>query len=121
VLLAVAWAVANWLFDVAALWVFLLAFGYRSNPTHLLVAYGLACLVGLVPITPGGLGIIEGVLVPAIVGFGTPQGIALLGVLTWRLVQYWLPMPLALAAYGSLRAGPLRRRRNATEPRAAAG
>ncbi len=107
--LAVAWAAANWILDVAALWVFLLAFGYPANPVHLLVAYGLACLVGLVPITPGGLGIIEGVLVPAIVGFGAPQGLALLGVLSWRLVQYWLPMPLAVVAYLSLKAGPLRR------------
>jgi hypothetical protein len=49
------------------------------------------------------------VLVPTIVGFGTPQGFALLGVLTWRLAQYWLPLPLAVLAYLSLRAGPLRR------------
>jgi uncharacterized protein (TIRG00374 family) len=115
VVIAVAWAAANWILDVAALWVFLLAFGYPANPVHLLVAYGLACLVGLVPITPGGLGIIEGVLVPAIVGFGGPQGIALLGVLSWRLVQYWLPMPLAVVAYASLRAGPLRRTRPLSE------
>jgi uncharacterized protein (TIRG00374 family) len=121
-LIAIAWAATNWLLDVASLWVFLLAFGYSANPTHLLVAYGLACLVGLVPITPGGLGIIEGVLVPAIIGFGTPHGIALLGVLSWRLVEFWLPLPIAVLAYGSLRAGPLRRRaRNTTEPRAAAG
>jgi uncharacterized protein (TIRG00374 family) len=105
---AVAWAAANWLLDVAALWIFLLAFGFSEDIRHLLVAYSLACLVGLVPITPGGLGIIEGVLVPTIVAFGTPQGIALLGVLTWRLAQYWLPMPLAVAAYLSLRASAAR-------------
>jgi uncharacterized protein (TIRG00374 family) len=103
-------AAINWLLDLASLWVFLLAFGFSANPTHLLVAYGLACLVGLVPITPGGLGIIEGVLVPAIIAFGTPHGIALLGVLSWRLVEFWLPLPIAVLAYGSLRAGPLRRR-----------
>jgi uncharacterized protein (TIRG00374 family) len=120
--LAIGWAAVNWLLDVAALWVFLMAFGYWASVPHLLVAYGLACLVGLVPITPGGLGIIEGVLVPAIVGFGTPQGIALLGVLSWRVVQYWLPLPLAVVAYASLKAGPLRRRsREATGARAAAG
>lgn len=106
---AVAWAAANWLLDAGALWVFLLAFGFGIDPVHLLVGYGLACLVGLVPITPGGLGIIEGVLVPAIVGFGTPHGIAVLGVLTWRLVQYWIPIPLAVVAYASLKAAPLRR------------
>ena len=119
---AVGLAAANWLLDVAALWVFLLAFGFSEDIRHLLVAYSLACLVGLVPITPGGLGIIEGVLVPTIVGFGTPQGIALLGVLTWRLAQYWLPMPLAVLAYASLKAGPLRRStREETRERAAAG
>jgi len=119
---AVAWATANWILDVASLWIFLLAFGFTENPWHLLVAYGLACLVGLVPITPGGLGIIEGVLVPAIIGFGTPHGIAVLGVLSWRLVEYWLPMPLSVLAYASLRAGPLRRsRREVAELPATAG
>jgi uncharacterized protein (TIRG00374 family) len=113
---AVGLAAANWLLDAAALWVFLLAFGYESDPRKLLVAYGLASLVGLLPITPGGLGIIEGVLVPALVGFGTPNGVALLGVLTWRLVQYWIPMPVAIAAYLSLRAGPLRRSRREVAP-----
>jgi uncharacterized protein (TIRG00374 family) len=122
IIVAVALAGANWLLDVAALWVFLLAFGFSEDLRHLLVAYSLACLVGLVPITPGGLGIIEGVLVPTIVGFGTPQGIALLGVLTWRLAQYWLPMPLAVLAYASLKAGPLRRSvREDTRARATAG
>jgi uncharacterized protein (TIRG00374 family) len=119
---AIAWAAINWLLDVAALWVFLLAFGFSENVTQLLVAYSLACLVGLVPITPGGLGIIEGVLVPTIIGFGTPQGLALLGVLTWRLAQYWMPMPLAAVAYVSLRAGPLRRsNREPTRARVTAG
>jgi uncharacterized protein (TIRG00374 family) len=101
---AIGLAAANWLLDVAALWVLLLAFGSAPDPRRLLVAYGLASLVGLLPITPGGLGIIEGVLIPALVGFGTPQGVAVLGVLTWRLVQFWLPIPLAVAAYLSLRA-----------------
>lgn len=120
--IAIAWAAVNWILDLASLWIFLLAFGFTENPWHLLVAYGLACLVGLVPITPGGLGIIEGVLVPAIIGFGTPHGIALLGVLSWRLVEYWLPMPLSVVAYLSLRAGPLRRnQREAREVPAAAG
>jgi uncharacterized protein (TIRG00374 family) len=114
--IAVGLASANWLLDAAALWVFLLAFGYTSDPRRMLVAYALASLVGLLPITPGGLGIIEGVLVPTLVGFGTPQGIAVLGVLTWRIVQYWLPMPIAVAAYLSLRAGPLRRSEREVAP-----
>lgn len=34
---------------------------------------------------------------------------ALLGVIAWRLVEYWLPIPLGAAAYGSLGSGPFRK------------
>jgi uncharacterized protein (TIRG00374 family) len=107
---ATAWAVANWLLDAASLWVFLMAFGYRVDLGPILVAFGLANTLAILPITPGGLGIIEGVLVPALVGFGTPQGMALLGVLTWRLFNFWAPIPAAGAAWASIRLG-LRRKK----------
>ena len=45
--------------------------GYVS-PINLLVAYGLANILAVIPITPGGLGIIEGILIPALHGFGVP-------------------------------------------------
>ncbi len=103
---AVLWAAANWLFDAASLWVFVLAFGHRLGPDGLLVSYGLANVLAAVPLTPGGLGVVEGVLVPSLVGFGTPRGIALLGVVGWRLVNFWLPIPVGAASYLSLRVAP---------------
>ncbi|MES2172269.1 MAG: YbhN family protein [Actinomycetota bacterium] len=106
------WALANWLFDAASLWVFLLAFGHSFPIGQLLLAYGLASLLGMLPITPGGLGVIEGVLVPALVGFAAPHTLVVLGVVAWRLVEFWLPIPVSLIAYGSLRAGVLRRSRS---------
>jgi uncharacterized protein (TIRG00374 family) len=105
---AVLLAAANWLLDAASLWVFLFAFGHRFSVGQLLLAYGLASLLGMLPITPGGLGVIEGVLVPALVAFVAPHTVVVLGVVAWRLVEFWLPIPLSLVAYGSLRAGPLR-------------
>ena len=89
-----AWAGANWLLDAASLWVFVAAFGHRLNVDELLVAYGLANLVGGLPITPGGLGVIEGFLIPALVGLGTPAATATLGVLAWRAASFWLPIPV---------------------------
>ena len=68
-----------------------------------MVTYALVCLLALLPLTPGGLGIVEGVGVPVLVSFGTPHGVALVGVLAWRLFEFWLPIPLALVAYGWLR------------------
>ncbi|MCU1415069.1 MAG: hypothetical protein JWN80_2409 [Microbacteriaceae bacterium] len=102
-------AALNWLFDAASLWVFLLAFGHTFAVGQLLLAYGLASLLGMLPITPGGLGVIEGVLVPALVAFAAPHTVVVLGVVAWRLVEFWMPIPVSLIAYGSLRFGPLRR------------
>ena len=58
-LLAVVWAGANWLLDAASLAVFLGAFGHWANPDAILVAYGLANVLAVIPITPGGLGVIK--------------------------------------------------------------
>jgi len=102
---ALGWAAANWLLDAACLWVFLAAFGSRAPVEGLLVSYGLANVLGAIPITPGGLGVIEAVLVPSLVGFGTPRGVAILGVIGYRLVNFWLPIPLGGLAYVSLRTG----------------
>jgi uncharacterized protein (TIRG00374 family) len=97
------WATGNWAFDAASLWVFLAAYGHRMNPGELLVAYGLANLLATLPISPGGLGVIEGVLIPSLVGFGTPSAVAVLGVISWRLFEFWAPIPVAGICYLSLR------------------
>jgi uncharacterized protein (TIRG00374 family) len=100
---ALGWAAANWLLDAASLWVFLWAFGSVLSPVDLLVAYGLANILAVLPITPGGLGVIEGVLIPTLVGFGVPAAVATVGVLSWRLLNFWLPIPLGGGCYFSLR------------------
>jgi uncharacterized protein (TIRG00374 family) len=103
---AIVWAAANWLLDAASLWVFIAAFGHRTSIDGLLVAYGLANVLAAVPITPGGLGIVEGVLTPTLVGFGVPADIAVLGVVSYRLVNFWLPIPAGGLAYLSLKLEP---------------
>jgi uncharacterized protein (TIRG00374 family) len=103
---AIGWASANWLLDAAALWVFVAAYGHRVTPVGLLVAFGLANVVAAIPITPGGLGVVETVLVSTLVGFGTPRAAAILGVLTYRLANFWLPIPLGGLTYVSLQVDP---------------
>ena len=103
---AVLWAGANWLLDAASLAVFLGAFGHWANPDAILVAYGLANVLAVIPITPGGLGVIEATLTSVLVGFGTPRGVAITGVVAYRLVNFWLPIPLGGLAYLSLQVTP---------------
>jgi len=100
---AATWAALNWLLDAASLWVFLAAFGQHIGPDGLLVAYGLAYVLAAIPVTPGGLGVVEAVLTTMLVAFGSPRGVALLGVVSYRLVNFWLPIPLGGLAYASLR------------------
>jgi uncharacterized protein (TIRG00374 family) len=108
---AALWAALNWLLDAASLWVFVGAFGHWVPVDGLIVSFGLANVLAALPVTPAGLGVVELVLVPTLVGFGTPRGVAILGVLAYRLVNFWLPIPLGFLAYLSLRAGQLRGRR----------
>jgi uncharacterized protein (TIRG00374 family) len=99
---AIVWAGANWLLDAGSLAVFVGAFGHWVDPDGILVAYGLANVLAAIPITPGGLGVIEATLTSVLVGFGTPRGVATLGVIAYRLVNFWLPIPLGGLAYLSL-------------------
>ena len=108
---AVASAAGNWVFDAASLWVMLAALGQPIGVGPLLTVYGVGTLLTFLPLTPGGLGIVEGVMVPALIGFGVPHSAALLGVIGWRLFEYWLPIPVGGIAYASLRFSGSSRRR----------
>jgi putative heme transporter len=105
---ALTWAAANWLLDAASLWVFLFAFGRAVSPIDLLVAYGLANILAVFPLTPGGLGVVELSLISLLVWFRVPAATATVGVLSWRLLNFWLPIPVGGGCYLSLR---IRRRR----------
>jgi putative heme transporter len=115
---AIAWATLNWLLDAASLFVFVAAFGHVVNPDGLLVAYGLANVLAAIPITPGGLGVVDSAIPFLLVGFGTTKDIATLGVIVWRLFNFWAPIPLGGLAYLSLQAS---RHQNKLKTRPALG
>ena len=100
------WALVNWLVDAASLWVFLRAFGGSVGWDALIVAFGLANILSVIPFTPGGLGIVEGVYIPTLTGFGLAGSTAAVGVLSYRVAQYWLPIFVGWMSYLSLRFGP---------------
>ena len=103
---SVSFASANWLLDMASLFVFVGAFGRWVNPVALVIAYGVANIAAAIPLTPGGLGVVEATVSGILVGFGTPRTIAIWGVIGWRLVNFWLPIPVGGAAYLSLKVHP---------------
>jgi len=100
------WASLNWLLDAASLWCFVAAFGHLVNPVELFAAYGIANVAGALPLTPGGLGVVDSITPLLLVGFGVTRSVATLGVLGWRMVNFWLPIPTGALAYVSLKVKP---------------
>jgi hypothetical protein len=100
---SLSWASLNWLLDAASLWCFIAAFGSFTNPVGLFAAYGIANVLGAIPITPAGLGVIDSVTPVLLVTFGLTRSVATLGVLAWRLVNFWLPIPTGAVAFISLK------------------
>ena len=97
------WAAADLLLDLLSLDLMFLAFGYQPGFGPLAVAYAAANIASAIPLTPGGLGVVEVTLVAITVGFGSPRAVAVLAVLGYRVVNYWLPLLPGAVAYLRLR------------------
>jgi uncharacterized protein (TIRG00374 family) len=91
-------AYGNQLFDYASLTVCLYAVGARVDPVPVLLAFVLASVLAMIPLTPGGLGFVEAGLTGALTVAGVPAAEAVLGTLLYRLFSYWLPLPAGAVA-----------------------
>jgi uncharacterized protein (TIRG00374 family) len=96
---AVSAAVAVPAFDYLALLCALHAVGARPRPSLVLLAYVSAALLGMIPLTPGGLGFVEAGLVGLLALAGVAAGPAVTATLAYRLVSFWLPIPIGGIAY----------------------
>jgi uncharacterized protein (TIRG00374 family) len=86
-------------FDYACLLAALRATGADPRPSLVLLAYSAAEIVALLPLTPGGLGIVEASLSGLLILAGVRPGYALLATLAYRVASYWLPLLAGPPAY----------------------
>jgi uncharacterized protein (TIRG00374 family) len=96
---ALAAAEGRWLFDFLTLLAALEAVDARPRLTLALLAYCAAQLLAQVPITPGGLGIVEAGMTGTLALAGVPAGAAAVATLAYRLASYWLPLPAGAVAW----------------------
>jgi uncharacterized protein (TIRG00374 family) len=94
-------AIAYWSFDIAVLGVSLRAFGSVVGVPVLVMSYFLGTLGSLLPL-PGGIGGVEGGMIGALAAFGVPGGRAVVGVLAYRAISFWLPTLPGIAGYVAL-------------------
>ncbi|MGH8917520.1 MAG: lysylphosphatidylglycerol synthase transmembrane domain-containing protein, partial [Actinomycetes bacterium] len=95
-----AFSAANWAFDLACLAAAFLGVGADVPWRGLLLAYAAAQLATNLPITPGGLGVVEGSLTIALVAFGGVEATTVAAVLVYRLLSFWAVLPVGWGAWG---------------------
>jgi len=96
----IGWGLANWILDCGCLALSFLAVGAGIPWRGLLLAYGAGQLAANLPITPGGLGVVEGSLTIALTQFGGASTSTVVVVLLYRLLSFWIGLPIGWATWG---------------------
>jgi len=103
---AFALATGNWLADLGCLVAAILTVHGAVPWRGILVAYALAKLAGVLPLTPGGLAVVEGSLAAALAAYGLPSNAAVAATLLYRVISFWAPVPTGWAMYFVVRRQP---------------
>jgi uncharacterized protein (TIRG00374 family) len=90
-------------FDFGCLLAALRATGADPRPSLVLLAYSAAGIVALLPLTPGGLGIVEASMSGLLILAGVHATYAFLATLAYRIASYWLPLLAGPPAYALFR------------------
>jgi uncharacterized protein (TIRG00374 family) len=95
-------AVGWWGFDIAVLWACFHAFGAAPPQAVIVMSYFVGMLGNVLPL-PGGIGGVDGGMIGAFSAFGVPFETAVVAVLTYRAIAFWLPTIPGGLAYLQLR------------------
>lgn len=85
---AFSWSLFNWIADVGCLLFACYATGGHPSVAGVTVAYAAARAVGSIPLMPGGLLVVEAVLVPGLVSSGMSLAPAISAMLIYRLISW---------------------------------
>ena len=91
-------AAGRWVLDYLTLIAALYAVGASPRASLVLLAFCTAQILGTLPLTPGGLGFVEAGLTGTLALAGVGGGAAVVATLAYRLVSFWLPIPVGAVA-----------------------
>jgi uncharacterized membrane protein YbhN (UPF0104 family) len=97
-----AMALANWVYDLGCLVASAEAVGGRLPWPGVVVAYAIGQIGASLPITPGGLGVVEGSMSYALIVYGMRVKNAVAAVLLYRVISFWLLVPIGWVAWATL-------------------
>jgi uncharacterized membrane protein YbhN (UPF0104 family) len=102
-LVALAYATANWLADLLCLVAASRAFGLPVGVSTVAGIFLGVQIVRQIPLTPGGIGLVEAALIAGLTAAGGTAAAAAAVVLTYRLLSFWLVLPIGGLAWLRLR------------------
>ena len=101
--LAVGGALGFWAANIAMLWASFEAFGGQVPFGVLVQGFFLGMAANLIPSPAGGVGAVDAGMIGAFSIFGIDDSIVFPAVLTYRVIAFWLPIPLGVVAFVQLR------------------
>ena len=87
----VAAAAMGVVFDMGCMFWLFVAAQHQLTPGKVLSGYALPLLIGKVAVIPGGIGVVEGTMILLYRGFGVATATAVLVVLAYRVIAFWMP------------------------------
>ena len=117
--LALTQSVANWLLDALSLYAATRAFDISIDVWQLALLYLGIQVVRQIPVTPGGIGIVEASLLAGLVSAGAATGAAAAAVVIYRLFSCWLLIPAGFSIMAAVSFRDARKERKRAEVRAA--
>lgn len=85
-----------WIFEILRVYAVFLAFGANISPIVIGEVFIIASLVGMVPLLPGGLGAVDGIMILLYSGAGITASISAAATLVERLISFWMATFLGL-------------------------
>jgi uncharacterized protein (TIRG00374 family) len=101
--LAVLGAAGYWATSIGVLWASFHAFGVHVPLAVVVQGFFLGMVANLFPLAPAGVGAVDAGMIGAFVLFGLPEETVFPAILIFRLVAFWLPIPLGIVAFFQLR------------------
>ena len=79
-----------WIFEILRVYVVFLAFGANVSPVLIGEVFILASFVGMIPLLPGGLGAVDGIMILFYASAGITASISAAATVVERLISFWM-------------------------------
>lgn len=93
-----------WIMEIVRVYLVFLAFGANVSPVIIGEVFIVASLVGMIPLLPGGLGAVDGIMIIFYSAAGISSSISAAATVIERLISFWMATILGLVIlphYGS--------------------